>query len=302
MREDIAAKTCSMGRLSFRLMLPLLLAIAVAFVTVMGLTACSGKEPYIPEGFSHAEGDLKSGYTIGSTSNDMFVWIPVKDFARYDFDKDAAVDGDDPIGRIYHGEGRKESVIYGGDYDIEGFRSSVEKYGGFYISRFEIGDGKAKAPRTDDSSVDPEQAVPVSRSGAYPYNFVTRDEALKICNSFINDPELKSTLASSYAWDMTMQYIGRENWGADPTQPPSDGTAPEKTGKGDVIKGIADLEGNVSEWTTEYSSNAYYDYHDDCVMRGNNFSDREGSPVSRNCNSNVRNEFTGFRMVLYRVK
>lgn len=302
-KRQTLGDTLNIQRKATKISLCIILVTVIAVAAVIGFGDIMGRNPYIPDGFTYIEGEPETGYIIEDENQNQFVWIPVIDFTRYDFDMDIKVDDDDPIQRIFYGEGRRESVIYGGEYDIREFKASVAKYSGFYISRFEIGDGQAEYPRGRGSSAIGKTGTPVSKAGVYPYTFVTRDEALEICNTFIRDERTKSTLASSYAWDMTMQHLGCDKSELSAKNSNTTRKDPDKTGEGnDAVKGIMDLAGNVSEWTTEYSSNAYYDYHDDCVMRGNNFSDEEYSAVTRNCNSNVRNEFIGFRMVLYRTK
>ena len=221
------------------------------------ICGCSDKGIRIPEGFSYLEGDEEKGYVVTDASGNEYVWIPVKDLARYDFDNNTYVENNKAIDRIFYGEERKESVIYGMEYDIDSFKRSVKKYGGFYISRYLISkDGNSKANEE-------------------PYLHINRDDALNYCLGYYKHEDIISVLTSSYAYDaMMLAYSnGLEN--------------------------IKDMDGKYSVWTSEYCSSSYYTYVEDCVSRSSNMSDDRVDLSKRNYNSNVSNEYTGFRMVIY---
>lgn len=267
------------------------LAAIVIFVLLLFFVATlpgCGKEsdePPMPGGFGHKEGSVNEGYVIADEEGNEFVWVPAAKAFRYDYKNDKEV-GDEVIDSIYYGEGRKESVTYGTDSDISRFKDSVKEYGGFYISRYEAG--------KEDSG------KPATKKGLPVYSFVTRDNALKLSEDFYNGDDAKSVLISSYAWDMTMKYIGDKKIDDISTRAKEFKGKLNNTGSTeDVLNNIHDLAGNVTEWTTEYSSNAYYEYHDDCVSRGSTYDEESMNPRVRKYNSNTKNEFTGFRIVIY---
>ena len=289
-RECVLGNACKVPMLAIQLV-----CIAVLFLGA-SLVACAPAAPPLPEGFSHREGSVEDGYVISDEAGNEFVWVPATHAFRYNFSESVELAGDhadDAIERIFYGEGRPQAVTHDTAYDIAAFKSSISKHGGFYIARYEM-------------------ASPcVSRKGLSPHTFLTRDEALAEANSFYRSSNATSTLASSYAWDMTVRFAYGDNT-SEPSAPSEQSASaesaetstavskPARTGEsGDLAKNIYDLAGNVSEWTTEYSSNAYYEYHDDCVFRGSSFDDPEKNPTKRMCNSNVANEFTGFRVVIY---
>lgn len=282
-------------------------ALIALVLSCLVLAACSNApqgestQPPIPSGFSHSEGTIEEGFVIADAQGNEFVWIPADRAIRYDFDHEKEIDDDDAIGRVYYGEGRKEAVTFGTDYDITHFKDSIAQYGGFYFARYETGDAYANQPRQEAVA-----GEPVSRPSAWPFTYITRDDALEASKAFPVGEDAVCTLASSYAWDLAMLFIGQDNWtqqaenkerySADSS---ATGAAIAQTGESVAAKNIFDLYGNACEWTTEYSSNAYYDYHDDCVYRGTSFADGWANPTWRGCNVNVANEFTGFRMVIY---
>lgn len=281
-------------------------AILLMFIAVLALNGCGNNpdEPGMPEGFSHVEGTVEEGYVIEDEKGNQFVWVPADHAYRCDAE-DSRELGDEPIQRIFYGEGRKEAVTHGAEDDISHFIDSVRKHKGFYISRYEVGDESAESFRKSNT-----EGKAASREGLVPYNFVTRDQALELARGFYNGSDATSTLISSYAWDMTCRFIEEDpaqaKSGDDPdredageTEEPHPRTLQKTGGSEERAGNIFDMAGNLSEWTTEYSSNAYYDYHDDCVYRGNNYVDDAGDPTVRRCNSNVMNETTGFRIVIY---
>ena len=244
----------------------------------------------VPEGFQVVEDISDDSFIIADAAGNEFVWIPVSgDLHRYDFHADKEVKENDAIERIFYGEERKESIVYDTEYNIEGFKNSVRKHGGFFISRYEIGDSSADGFRESDV-----QGTPVSKKDCYPYNYITRDAALRLANEIFTSENAYGSLPSSYAYDCLINYI-KDEISFDKTKEQL-----MKTGQSnDEIKGICDLSGNVSEWTTEYCSDSYYDFFNDCVNRGSNYSDASADPYQRNYNTNVSNSFIGFRVVIY---
>lgn len=251
------------------------------------LSGCqSEKAISIPDGFTYLEGDIESGYVIQDGNGNEFVWIPVTKLSRYDFEQNVFVDGDEAIGRFYYGEGNERSIE---NPKIDAFKRSVQKYNGFYVSRYEIGDASSDSYRTKN-----QKGIVVSKKNQIPYNYVSRDEAFLLCQGYSTNEKVVSALMNSYAYDAMMQYIGEEYWEKEKNTHQSLG----KTGV-ECVKNIYDLSGNVAEWTTEYSSNAFYEHYEDCVIRGGSFADFESSPVSRMSMDNIESEYIGFRMILY---
>ena len=184
-----------------------------------------------------------------------FIWVPVEKLSRYDFDQQKEVEKNQPINRIFYGEERKESITYHSEKNFSNFEKSVLKYKGFYISRYLISERDSLLSKENQKSI----------------TYVTRDEALELANGYLNTNSTVSSLPSSYAYDTIFRLLDE--------------------GKLQYYEDV----GKLSEWSTEYSSNAYYDYKEEDVSRGTNVSDRKRDVSLRKQNSSdAANEFTGF--------
>ncbi|MBR2678470.1 MAG: hypothetical protein IKE63_03540 [Bacilli bacterium] len=286
----------------------ILLIIVVVFSIKLIGNKDSYDKPYIPDGFKIIEKDITKGLVIEDSAGNQYVWIPVDNknvtLSRKTFvEKINNVSSKGAIERIYYGEEVLNSAIneykdtkkyY--KYSIDYFKNSVKKHGGFYVSRYEIGDSSSDEFRNSDS-----KSVLVSKKGYVPYNYVSRDEALTLSKKMYKDNEnITSTLINSYAWDTLLEYISIKNKNYIFNKTDNKNQDIFKTGESnDVVNNIYDLSGNVSEWTTEYSSVGSYDYIANCVNRGESFNSSKLSPVSRNYNDNVKNKYIGFRVILY---
>ena len=199
-------------------------------------------------------------FVIVDEKGNEFIWVPVEKLSRYDFDQQKEVEKNQPINRIFYGEERKESITYHSEKNFSNFEKSVLKYKGFYISRYLISERDSLLSKENQKSI----------------TYVTRDEALELANGYLNTNSTVSSLPSSYAYDTIFRLLDE--------------------GKLQYYEDV----GKLSEWSTEYSSNAYYDYKEECVSRGTNVSDRKRDVSLRKQNSSdAANEFTGFRIVLY---
>ena len=156
-------------------------------------------------------------------------------------------------------------------------KTSVERYKGFYIGRYEAGDKESTVAKTLRSSNDVTKTVTIKANQA-PYNYVTRTEAVSLAEGFATKQgyKAKTKLVSSYAWDTTIAFLQKVNsdYGnsseegnyKDTTFPYTDikGASQTKssnsqvlvpTGQTTPVCNIYDMGGNVLEWTTEsYSS------------------------------------------------
>lgn len=234
------------------------LFIVVLFL-VIGMVGCQKQVP-LPKGFHIVQQDTNR--IIADEEGNEFVWIPANTVSRYDFVTKQEVKKNEAIDRIFYGEERKESVVYDTEYALEVFEKSVLEEGGFYISRYLI-----------SGNQDHLQSI----ANQDPMIFITRDEALELCQSYLTEDGWNATLPYSYAYDTIFRLID-EN----------------------ALENYEQI-GVLSEWSSEYSSNAYYDYVEDCVSRGSNASDSYSTISLRKQNSSdAANEFTGFRILLYR--
>ncbi len=271
-------------------------------------------------------------------TRDQFVWIPVdnmRDFTR----KDGYNGG---IIQRYVSDGKSTELNSKlslkndptGEYaEFAAIKESIKKYGGFYVSRYEAGDGEATSKR---NKVTPARVV-VSRKNAHVYNFVPWGEsmsstkactinniknvagAVELARGMYDTDEVKSTLIYGSQYDSVLNFIGDVvnptvsgnklyiehshgmGWFADnaPKSNPQNKTGIDVVGSDgkilNSVKNIYDLSGNVDERSME----VLYDFR---VNRGgayqsNGFywpaSYREGPAVTR------ANSYTGFRVAMY---
>ena len=204
-------------------------------------------------------------------------------------------------------------------------KTSVERYKGFYIGRYEAGDkestGTTKATFRTSSS-DTSNSVTI-KADQVPYNYVTRTQAVSLAEGFATKQgyKAKTKLVSSYAWDTTIAFIEKtvNNYGSSSSQGNyyntsvnykdiTDESKPEKTkaenssllvatGQTTPVCNIYDMGGNVFELTTEFSSDTY----NPSAKRGGNYSTSFASyPAgSRDHDSGYAHVSVGFRLTLF---
>ena len=167
-------------------------------------------------------------------------------------------------GKVYFGEGDTRSVAHN---TINNFLNSAKPTseggnGGFYIGRYEQGEGN------------------VCKAGVDAYVEVTRDTAKAQAEAMYTNQEqygVTSELISSYAWDTALNFICQNSEHGYTLATTTDDTygnigTSNKTQTGgtpvDCYSNIYDLLGNCLEWTTEYSSYTGSSIAFPCVHRG----------------------------------
>ena len=204
---------------------------------------------------------------------------------------------------------KKQSINY---TDNDANQESVNTYGGFYIARYEAGDGDANGtPRRSSSS---NSNTVVSKKGAIVYNFISQPDSITRAESMYSG---KSKLISGAGWDRTLNwlietkaktenevFVNSSSWGNynDSTGNAKTNSGMDNmnytTGRNEAWKAnnIYDLAGNVDDWTTEADSS------DGRVSRGCNYSGSgSGYPASfRNISDSGDSVINlGFRPALY---
>ena len=224
---------------------------------------------WIPEGFKVA-GDsastVQGGVVIEDKDGNQFVWVPVATLADY---KRTWYTGDDSFSS--YSEALPEDE-----------KTSVERYKGFYIGRYEAGDKENTEAKTLRSSNDVTKTVTIKANQA-PYNYVTRTQAVSLAEGFATKQgyKAKTKLVSSYAWDTTIAFLQKVNsdYGnrsaegnySDTTFSYTDITGASQTkasnsqvlvptGQTTPVCNIYDMGGNVWEWTTESYSYTGFPY------------------------------------------
>ena len=261
---------------------------------------------WIPEGFKVADDSastVQGGVVIEDKDGNQFVWVPVATLADY---KRTWYTGWSPFS----------------DYSEalpEDEKTSVERYKGFYIGRYEAGDKENTEAKKLRSSNDVTKTVTI-KAGQVPYNYVTRTQAVSLAEGFATKQgyKAKTKLVSSYAWDTTIEFLQKVNsdYGnsseegnyKDTTFPYTDITGASQTkasnsqvlvptGQTTPVCNIYDMGGNVLEWTTESCSSTKYPY---ALRGGHCASGFANSPAGlRYASPDAAYNGLGFRLTLF---
>ena len=251
----------------------------------------------IPDGFSYVEGTKNTGIVIEDKENNQFVWVPVeytetgtKNENGLDtgftavFKRGSAQETENGIYKMSGEIDAKYTEPFADGYATEQaeyikMMQAVEKYHGFYIARFEAGDGDVTAART---GVTVAHKV-VSKKNAYVYNYVpwgkamndtspfTRDDVENVAgavelskNMYKESASVVSTLCYGVQWDAIMNFVSdgthdivnSVSWGNYTISTDADKASTQLCGSNETwkAKNIYDLAGNVWEVTMESSS------------------------------------------------
>ena len=271
-----------------------------------------GGNVWIPEGFKVADDSastVQGGVVIEDKDGNQFVWVPVATLADYK--------------RTWYTE--YDSFSSYSEALPEDEKTSVERYKGFYIGRYEAGDkestGTTKATfRTSSSNTSNSVTI---KADQVPYNYVTRTQAISLAEGFKTQQgyKAKTKLVSSYAWDTTIAFIEKtvNNYGSSSSQGNYSNTSitykdityeskPEKTkaedsrllvatGQTTPVCNIYDMGGNVFELTTESNS----DTLNPSAKRGGSYDDYFASNPAgyRFHDSGYAHGSVGFRLTLF---
>ena len=253
--------------------------------------------PPIPKGYRHILGEWNNGFTIERDSDgSQFVWIPVgsldsngtldgenfsEKFGRRNYMKDKF--SDNAFNEALNGELRKQL-------------KSVRKYGGFYISRYNI--SRSKKGKLQ------------SVKGVRPWVGINFDDVKKVASTIEDNEAVKSHLTFGAEYDSVLEWfiktkvktlaeIAKDSteWGNywdtenSPRKVVETGSREEW-----CANNIYDFAGNVNELTQELYQISY------CVIRGGCYYDGENL-----CSVACRNVYnpddvyfdTGFRATLW---
>ncbi len=240
----------------------------------------------IPKGFDYVTGTKDTGVVIkDQNTGNEFVWI--------------AVDSIDSYKKI-EGDTTSLDTLPSGVLDA---KTDVQKYGGFYIGRYECG-----IPISDSSAKDG-IGVPTIQKDRIVWNNISYKNAKDSAEGLYNQvsDSVISGLMSAIDWDTTCVYISDKvlsitnsrSYGnySDSTTPANvDGYGSIKTtGYSEIwkVKNIYDLAGNVGEWVAAVRNS-------DKVFRGGSCLDSGSrySVTSRSLGNSARGSI-GFRIRLY---
>ena len=246
----------------------------------------TAENPYIPEGFTHTEGEADTGFIISDSIGNQFVWVPV------------------PTGILTRHTMLDGNFEESGDKSAE-LTNSVAQYYGFYIGRYEASAYEKNGKK-----------IAASMAGKEPWTNIPYIDAfqssISMAKSLDYNEEIKTSIVSSSAWDTALEWMNKtENNYSSKTEYGnySGHKAPTGETKTDIVNNICDMAGNVREWTSEIDksksdSSNKKDKKEEVITKR---VVRGGSAIlSRTANSHIgyqedlKDEYWGFRMVLYK--
>ena len=277
--------------------------------------------PIVPEGFHKVDtenakwemvngevADWNKGLVIEDDLGNQFVWVPM-DLANIHYDE--------------------ESIKYKYVYDINNLDKTIEeenqilKYGGFYISRYEVGvpDELQNVLSNIDKSTNDISGIPVSKAGIRPWNYISYSNALKNAQNMYKDStSVKSGLPTQRQFQAIEYWISQAGYDVENAKEWGNysnvnfsftGLYSEDHGKTyqyaenkdkkiynmilgtgiterNMTNNIYDFAGNLQEYIFSNNYNAFGGYYDNISLL-----------VSSILPSLTPNNQTGFRIVLY---
>ena len=247
--------------------------------TIIGDTF-SYQNPVIPVGFKPVETTTASWTVAGGTNypsgwnnglviqdeiGNQFVWIPV--------------DGNNIIYSVNYSFPSDYSPSTENTYDLDvpigviSQENQIEKYGGYYIARFEAGDPTASSKRKSNS---PTTAIPVSKQGMWPYSYIKMTNINDVAQSISKTNYYVSGLTSGTQWDTMCSWLEKagfnvtsdsQSWGNYHKNLFS--YSMKTTGSSDTYRAnnLYDVAGNVWELTAERTTHSGLEY----IKRGGTY-------------------------------
>ena len=252
--------------------------------------------PPIPEGYKYVCGEWNNGFVIERCDGSQFVWIPVGSL-----NSNGTHDGEhfsEKFGRRNYRNDEFSDDEFNEALNDELLEQleSVKKYGGFYISRYNISESSKGKPQ--------------SVKGAKPWIYSDFFSAKWFASTIEDSEAVKSHLTFGAEYDSVLEWFIKTEiktlaeiaytsteWGNhwNKENPPRKVV---ETGSREewCANNIYDFAGNVDEWTQEQNESSFR------VIRGGDYnSNGNDYPVAYrdfddpNCNFNN----TGFRATLY---
>ena len=280
---------------------------------------------WIPEGFrisTDSASTVQGGVVIEDKDLNQFVWVPVAtlaDYKRMAYSYNVATEETDTATNSIKIEYSSSDSNYFTEALPEDEKTSVERYKGFYIGRYEAGDKENTEAKTLRSSNDVTKTVTIKANQA-PYNYVTRTQAVSLAEGFSTKQgyKAKTKLVSSYAWDTTIAFLQKVNsdygssseegnyknitfsytdiTGASQTKA-SGSKVLVPTGQTTPVCNIYDMGGNVFGLTNESYSNTIGPY---AIRGGHYYNNYANAPAgNRSYDSDAANVNNGFRLTLF---
>ena len=250
--------------------------------------------PPIPEGYKHVCGEWNNGFVIERCSDgSQFVWIPVGSL-----DSNGTLDGKDfseKFGRRNYMDDEFSDDEFNEALNDE-LLESVKRYGGFYISRYNISKSS--------------EGKPQSVKGVMPWVNINFDDAKKVASTIEDNEVVKSHLTFGAEYDSVLEWFIKTEvktlaeiaedsteWGNHWNTENSPRKVVETGSREEwCANNIYDFAGNVDEWTQEKNESSYR------VIRGGNYNNNGYYyPVAYRYYNfpNVNYNLTGFRATVY---
>ena len=266
--------------------------------------------PPIPEGYKHVCGEWNNGFVIERCSDgSQFVWIPVGSL-----DSNGTLDGkhfSGEFGRRKYGncefDDYKEAFTDEQSRQLSLVASRVRKYGGFYISRYNISKSS--------------EGKPQSVKGVMPWVNVTWVEAEKIASTIEDNEAVKSHLTYGAEYDSVLEWFIKTEvktlaeivedsteWGNYENTKNSPRKVVETGSREEwCANNIYDFAGNVNELTQERkivkdNTIGYTVVEFSIIRGGRGYIYESDYPVAYRENYDADHDYnrvTGFRAVLY---
>ena len=253
--------------------------------------------PPIPEGYKHVCGEWNNGFVIERCSDgSQFVWIPVGSL-----DSNGTLDGEhfsEKFGRRNYMNDEFSADEFNEALNDELLEQleSVKKYGGFYISRYNISKSS--------------EGKPQSVKGVMPWVNIYFDDAKKVASTIEDNEAVKSHLTFGAEYDSVLEWFIKTEvktlaeiaedsteWGNHWNTENSPKKVVETGSREEwCANNIYDFAGNVDEWTQEQNESSYR------VIRGGIcYYDGDHYPVAYRGYHGPSNYWycTGFRATLY---
>ena len=263
----------------------------------------NGDTAYIPAGFavSDIEGEqtIDTGLVVVGPDGSEFVWVPTDEtpLTMRDF------------GSYFSGGGSLSGYYDETDLpEYQAMAESVEKYGGFYMGRYEASQGANGLP----ASVRVSEEEP----GRIWVQFSPQDATVACQNLYADNDTVQGFFPWGANWDTTLQWfvdsgckteadVARDStaWGNYSNDPFSEYARGEFTGIWEEAKAnnIYDMAGNNWEWTQERCGSGSY------VMRSGGYNLMGGACRGSDYPAAIRDPLPGnnhhpnvvFRVALY---
>ena len=269
----------------------------------------------IPAGFYYVGGEVSTGVVISDNIKDQnkgydttgnvvsegllgnqFVWVPVDDISKFKITTtyngvitEPADGNTEPFSQSIYVSGEKIVLSLTNDLtgewaEFTAMKESVEKYGGFYIGRYEAGSSVIREDKANGTT------SVVIKKGAYPYNYVgwgtsmisvtddivyndkNQGKGVVVLsrNMYKSSNSVVSTLCYGVQWDAALTFISKtdstyalnstnKGWYNDnaSTGNPTQLTGVDLIENGKIMNApcnIYDMAGNKLEWTMESAS------------------------------------------------